>query len=548
MASPSVTYTFVNTQTSDGPAVSQNFSDLISALTDGTKDLTIAAVSCTNFTATGNLQFGNATSDTIDFQGRVASSVLPTTTATYDLGSTALRWNNVWAATITGASLTLSGNLTVNGSTDIGSDNTDTVSVNATISTSLIPTTTGTYDLGSSSLVWDQLYVDNVIISSDTTIGDGSGDTLTVNATATFANGVSFNGNTTIGNATSDTLTVTSTITSHLLATDNTYDIGASGATRFRNLYLAGNAIIGGTLSVTGTTTLATSLSGVVKASSGVISAATLVNADVDSAAAIAGTKISPDFGSQNIVTTGTITGTGAFSIGVASGTNNHIVYGQLKARRDQSTTSLGSTFATLQVDNQDSTNNNWATLGFTPNGGSNYRALWAAQFVNRSTGETRMVAQTTDSGGSSGDRITISGAGAVAFPSISTTASAANAFLDSGASNNLLRSTSSLRYKENVEDLKTVDTDIIYKLRPVEFDDKTFKTHHIGLIAEEVADLTPLLVHFTKQSVLDPNSADPDKLVPDGVQYDRLGVLLVKELQLLNGRLKKLEEKEKSH
>ncbi len=39
----------------------------------------------------------------------------------------------------------------------------------------------------------------------------------------------------------------------------------------------------------------------------------TIVNADVNASAAIAGTKISPDFGSQNIVTTGTIS-TGSFS------------------------------------------------------------------------------------------------------------------------------------------------------------------------------------------------------------------------------------------
>ena len=33
----------------------------------------------------------------------------------------------------------------------------------------------------------------------------------------------------------------------------------------------------------------------------------TLVNADINDSAAIAGTKISPDFGSQNIVTTGQV-------------------------------------------------------------------------------------------------------------------------------------------------------------------------------------------------------------------------------------------------
>lgn len=59
-------------------------------------------------------------------------------------------------------------------------------------------------------------------------------------------------GNTALGDAAADTLTVNATITSNLIATDNTYDIGASGATRFRNLFLAGNATIGGTLALTG--------------------------------------------------------------------------------------------------------------------------------------------------------------------------------------------------------------------------------------------------------------------------------------------------------
>lgn len=63
----------------------------------------------------------------------------------------------------------------------------------------------------------------------------------------------SFTGNVTLGDAAADTLTVNSTITSNLIFTDNTYDIGASGATRPRNLYLAGLLTMGGALTVNGT-------------------------------------------------------------------------------------------------------------------------------------------------------------------------------------------------------------------------------------------------------------------------------------------------------
>jgi hypothetical protein len=49
------------------------------------------------------------------------------------------------------------------------------------------------------------------------------------------------------------------TVGGHLLFNpDSTYDIGASGATRPRNIYVASNAVVGGTLGVTGASTLST--------------------------------------------------------------------------------------------------------------------------------------------------------------------------------------------------------------------------------------------------------------------------------------------------
>lgn len=52
------------------------------------------------------------------------------------------------------------------------------------------------------------------------------------------------------------TLSVSGNVISNLKFTDNTYDIGASGATRPRHLYIAQNGIFGGTLGVTGLSTL----------------------------------------------------------------------------------------------------------------------------------------------------------------------------------------------------------------------------------------------------------------------------------------------------
>ena len=79
---------------------------------------------------------------------------------------------------------------------------------------------------------------------------------LSVGGTLTLTGGLTLNGNVTVGDSSADTLTINSTITSNMLFTDNTYDIGASGATRPRHVYVAGNGVFGGTLGVTGVATL----------------------------------------------------------------------------------------------------------------------------------------------------------------------------------------------------------------------------------------------------------------------------------------------------
>jgi hypothetical protein len=61
----------------------------------------------------------------------------------------------------------------------------------------------------------------------------------------TLTGNLAVNGNTTLGNATGDTITLTGTIASNVLFTDNTYDIGASGATRPRSMFLGTNLTVG---------------------------------------------------------------------------------------------------------------------------------------------------------------------------------------------------------------------------------------------------------------------------------------------------------------
>ena len=103
-----VTNTLVNGNTADAGELNTNFSDVIAATSDGTKDMNINALTCAGAVAfNGNMTLGNATSDTVTFTARVASSVLPSADDTYDLGSAALQWRQLYADDITVNATTL---------------------------------------------------------------------------------------------------------------------------------------------------------------------------------------------------------------------------------------------------------------------------------------------------------------------------------------------------------------------------------------------------------------------------------------------------------
>jgi hypothetical protein len=164
-------------------------------------------------------------------------------------------------------------------------------------------------------------------------------------------------------------------------------------------------------------------------------------------------------------------------------------------------------------------------------------------------------------------------------FAGITTTASGANAFLDSADSNRLYRSTSSLTYKRDVEDLDSNLADQILNLRPVWYRSKCDSDCQdwswYGLIAEEVADIDPRFVHYgyqedayefvdVKETVELPPSdprreqgieteettrqerrlKDDAQQVPNGVAYERLVVPLLDIIKRQKSQLESIEER----
>ena len=95
--------------------------------------------------------------------------------------------------------------------------------------------------------------------------------------------------------------------------------------------------------------TNASAFTGVLKASSGTFSAATLVNADVSASAAIAGTKIDPNFGSQVIQTTSNIYGQN-FIFQSGSGNTNYL---NIPTNSEPGTPSAGRAYVFLNSSSQ---------------------------------------------------------------------------------------------------------------------------------------------------------------------------------------------------
>jgi hypothetical protein len=73
-----------------------------------------------DITLGGNIQVGDASTDTINFVGGISSDLIPAATATYDLGSTSLRWANAFLNRVEVDGLVIDNNTI---ETTIGNDN-----------------------------------------------------------------------------------------------------------------------------------------------------------------------------------------------------------------------------------------------------------------------------------------------------------------------------------------------------------------------------------------------------------------------------------------
>ncbi len=114
------------------------------------------------------------------------------------------------------------------------------------------------------------------------------------------------------------------------------------------------------------------------------------------------------------------------------------------------------------------------------------------------------------------GDLLTITTAGIVTINGLSTEGVTP---LCRNPSNQISTCSSSIRYKQNIHAFQA-GLSLIQKLRPVSFNWRANNLADLGLVAEEVAKVEPLLTTAN------------DKGEIEGVKYDRVGVVLVNAVQ----------------
>ena len=217
--------------------------------------------------------------------------------AAYDLANAALPKSG--GSVIGELLIAPSGSLVFEGSTDDGFETTLAVTNPTADRTITIPNTTGTIiTTGDTGTVTSTMIANDTIVNADINASAAIADTKL--ATISTAGKVS----------NSATTATSSNTASAIVARDGSGNFTANVITASLTGNVTGNLTGTASAIADGTVTSAKIVDGAI------------VNADVNASAAIAGTKISPDFGSQNITTTGTATASGFIPTGSGVPTN----------------------------------------------------------------------------------------------------------------------------------------------------------------------------------------------------------------------------------
>jgi hypothetical protein len=156
-------------------------------------------------------------------------------------------------ASFTMAGLTVSGAVSLNGSTTIGNADTDTVTVTADVASSLIPSADATHDLGATGSEWNDLYITgtaniDALVADTADINAGSIDGVTIGTNSAVTDlrvdNLQIDGNTISSTDTAGDITLTPDGTGNVNLDADTVRVGDSGVDATVTTNGAGDIII----------------------------------------------------------------------------------------------------------------------------------------------------------------------------------------------------------------------------------------------------------------------------------------------------------------
>lgn len=122
--------------------------------------------------------------------------------------------------------ITLSGNVTADGNIILGDADTDSITLNADITSNIVPDVTNTYDLGTTGKNWKDLFISNNITVGNNVVAlqVATLDNLTVGADLAVTANANITGNLNVtgditGNVTANTATVVNLIATNITST-----------------------------------------------------------------------------------------------------------------------------------------------------------------------------------------------------------------------------------------------------------------------------------------------------------------------------------------
>lgn len=189
------------------------------------------------------------------------------------------------------------------------------------------------------------------------------------------------------------------------------------------------------------------------------------------------------------------------------------------------------------------------------------FQTGWSGRAEMGTAGSDDFSVKVSPDGAAWGTALAVHTDSSVRFPGIGTTANAANAYLDSADGHNLLRVTSSARYKTDVQALEISRAMALMGVKPVRYRSLAASDNSgwswYGFIAEEVAGIDPRMVHWgygpddyeTIETTDQDGGARAERrlrpgaeLKPQSVAYDRFAVIHQAVLDHVLQRLDALE------